>query len=74
VGIGTRIEDDPYRFPCCGFLNRVHNFALVIRLSKFDGKPMALCRPAAKFFHVIKRSVAVGLGFSRAQKVQIRPI
>src|ERR1700704_6015036 len=71
MSIGARVDDDSNRLLGAGVVDRIHDFALVVRLAKFDRELAPLRGLAAQRLDVVERRVAIGLGLARAEEIEI---
>src|SRR5262249_7556538 len=67
VRVGTRVDDDTGGFLGGSLLDRVHDFALVVRLPKLDLQLVPPGGFAAKLFHVPQCRAAIGFRLARAE-------
>src|SRR3954470_14151789 len=71
MGIGAGVDDDSRRFLGAGLMDRIHDFALVVGLPKFDRELAPARGLATKRFDIAERRMAIGLRLARAEEIEI---
>jgi len=73
VGVGTSVYEEPVKF-LCACLDPTDQFAFAVRLSARGGVPASRSMRFDHVVNVVEGLVAISLGLTGTQHVQVRPV